>query len=308
MEKITKYLAEECSEQERLEVEEWKNASPDNLRKFERYQKTWDMAKNTDCLLKPNVEKAWQQMKICIDSKKKKKTNISQWLAIAAVFMGIITMSYFFFVPSQAIESEFIVVSTGIEKQMHPIILSDGTEVWLNKNSELKYPIHYAKDKRVVSLKGDAFFQVAKNPSKPFQILLENESKVQVLGTSFNIKQEEKTEVDVFTGKVAFGKKEQIYLTKGMKGVFDNVTETLKTEEFDENSLAWKTGILVFKKVVLHEIVKSLGEYHNKSLSLTDKELLNKEFSVSFDNQSLDEAIEILELIIEKEHIIKTNK
>lgn len=308
MEKITKYLAGECSEQERLEVEEWKNASSDNLKKFQRYEKTWDMAKQTDCLLKPNVEKAWKQMKICMDSKKKKNINLSKWLTIAAVFMGVFTISYFFFAPSQVVENEFVVVATGLEKQKNPIILSDGTKVWLNENSELTYPTHYAKEKRIVSLKGEAFFDVAKNPNQPFQILLENETKVEVLGTSFNIKQNKKTEVDVFTGKVAFGNTEQIYLTKGMKGVFDNVKNTLKTEKFDENSLAWKTGILVFKTVPLNEITRSLSEYYKTPLFLTDKELSDKQISVSFDNQSLEEAIEILELIIEKEHIIKQGK
>lgn len=307
MEKITKYLAGECSEQERLEVEEWKNASSDNLKKFERYQRTWGMAKQTDCLLKPNVEKAWQQIKVCMDSKKKKNRNLSKWLTIAAVFMGILTISYFFFVPSQVEQSEFIVVTT-LQKQKNPIILSDGTKVWLNENSELTYPTHYAKDKRIVSLKGEAFFNVAKKTNQPFQILLDNETKVEVLGTSFNIKQDKKTEVDVFTGKVAFGNTKQIFLTKGMKGVFDNVKHTLKTEKFDENSLAWKTGILVFKTASLNEITTSLSQYYKTPLSLTDKELSDKQISVSFDNQSLEEAIEILELIIEKEHIIKQGK
>ena len=93
-----------------------------------------------------------------------------------------------------------------------------------------------------------------------------------------------------------------------MKGVFDNVKHTLKTEKFDENSLAWKTGILVFKTASLNEIITSLSQYYKTPLSLTDKELSDKQISVSFDNQSLEEAIEILELIIEKEHIIKQGK
>ncbi len=310
MEKIAKYLANECSPEERQEVELWLNNSEQNRKQFERYKKAWETASTANSLYSPKVNKAWDNISAKCNLKQENHSYRNQWLAVAALFLGMCTLGLWFSNTSQSMGKQqqlvWETISTRPNQKITPIILSDGTKIWLNAGSQLKYPKKYAKYKREVHLTGEAFFDVAKNPNKPFEILMEDQVSVKVLGTSFNINtKKENIEVDVFSGKVAFGKEQnQLNLLKGMKGVLNKSTESLKKQLADENALAWKTGILTFKRTPLKDVIDKLNTHYHVNLS-TDENHLDKEVNVTFDNQKLSEVIEILELTLGETKIIK---
>ena len=88
-----------------------------------------------------------------------------------------------------------IAVRAGDEQVL--VALNDGSRVTLNNNAELRYPEKFRGDKREVLLSGEAFFEVERNPEKPFTINIEDMAIVEVLGTSFNIRSEESGESTV---------------------------------------------------------------------------------------------------------------
>ena len=117
------------------------------------------------------------------------------------------------------------------------IFLPDGTKVWLLKNSELTYhKINFNKDSRTINLEGEGYFEVVKNPNKPFIINMDN-TVTTVLGTSFNLKQDPKSrnvELVLVEGEVLFETSKAIQnILPGQKVVANLEGELTKTKNDD---------------------------------------------------------------------------
>ncbi len=150
--------------------------------------------------------------------------------------------------------------------------LADGTEIWLNKHSELRYPRSFASDARNVSLKGEAFFDVSKDESAPFTVELSNDNLVTVLGTSFNINDRFKTkvEVSVSEGKVNLQNTNDdqlsLDLTEGQRGILK--ADEIRSEDFEDNFLAWKETEMSFNGESLESILKDVGTFYGVQFKL----------------------------------------
>ncbi|MEQ9306999.1 MAG: FecR domain-containing protein, partial [Marinoscillum sp.] len=196
-----------------------------------------------------------------------------------------------------------------VAEQMQAQTLQDGSIVTLNSQSELSYPEEFSdKDKREVSLTGEAFFEVERNPTKPF-IIYTPTIQIEVLGTSFSVRsrEEEKTStVIVASGSVEVqGKNNTVVLKINEKAIFDKETGRLfKVVNDDPNYLSWKTKRFTFDDTPLHEVVKNLSNAHQTRIQLITKSIDNCPVTVSFDGQSLQAILEILsatlDLTIEK--------
>jgi ferric-dicitrate binding protein FerR (iron transport regulator) len=143
------------------------------------------------------------------------------------------------------------------------IQLSDGTKITLNANSTIKYPKAFGAI-RNVELEGEAYFEVMKNPKKPF-IVHAGSFTTQVLGTSFNMNtrlEPEKIEVALVEGSVKVNDQlsgNHLTLKPHEKVVFDKVSKKLLKANFDTESLtAWKDGIIKFKNASFNEIAKEM--------------------------------------------------
>lgn len=143
------------------------------------------------------------------------------------------------------------------------IQLSDGTKVTLNANSTLKYPKIFGAI-RNVELEGEAYFEVMKNPKKPF-VVHTGALTTQVLGTSFNVNthiEPDKIEVALVEGRVKVNDQlsgNHLTLMPNEKVVFDKVSKKLLKSDFDAESLtSWKDGILKFKDASFEEIAKEV--------------------------------------------------
>ena len=127
--------------------------------------------------------------------------------------------------------------------------LPDGSTVYLNKDSKLTYPNKFEGDERVVILEGECFFDVKKNPDKPF-IIFSGNTKTEVLGTTFNLRaypEQENVEVMVLTGRVKFSRitdetenKKMVNLTKQKKGIYMKEEDVVKDEALENRGLHGK--------------------------------------------------------------------
>ncbi|MGQ1785436.1 MULTISPECIES: FecR family protein [unclassified Saccharicrinis] len=186
-----------------------------------------------------------------------------------------------------------IVVPRGGE---HQLVLADGTKVWLNAQSTLKFPAWFNGDTREVELTGEAYFDVHHNPDRPFII---NTEKVdlEVLGTEFNIKAYE-DEHDVATTlvdgkvivKVLDGAQQQVMLKPGEQAV---VSESkIRVAEVDtKHYTAWKDGLFIFKNESLEHMFQRMSRWYDFDIFFYNQGIKEYPFTGSIKRTSEIESI-----------------
>lgn len=173
------------------------------------------------------------------------------------------------------------------------LVLSDGTKVNLNSGSSIKYPVQFAaNENREVSLNGEAYFDVAKNPENPF-IVNANELKVRVLGTKFNLSAypEESTISTVLVeGLVGlyddnhYNSETATLITPGFKGSYNESDRTILKEKVDTRIYtSWINGQLIFRNIPFKNIIKKLERNYNVQITNNNTVLNEQFFNANFD-------------------------
>lgn len=220
----------------------------------------------------------------------------STFLRVAAsilVILGIGAISVF--VNRSGYFSNEISVVAGNDQINLQINMPDGSAVFLNRNSELRYRSDFGRFSRNVKLEGEAFFEISPGKEKPFTIDA-GKAIVKVVGTSFNVLTEnEDSEVEVFvkTGKVLLLKKsgdESLELDPGFIGKTEsgNIEKTVNN---DPNYLAWNTGKLVYKGVKLGIVFHDLKKFYNMEVVADDPSILDLPWTSPIDYESQDKII-----------------
>ncbi len=307
---ITRYFTAEASEQEMFLLTDWIKTSPDNQKIFDEYYKTWLNLEKEKIEQFVDVDKEWININKVLKQKKQTKViplspkpkTFFRILKYAAVFVFIavsITTLYYYF--SKPGTQQLLAKSNTIESK-----LPDGTSVTLNTGSSLEYPEKFEKNKRSVKLKGEAYFNVAHDVSKPF-IIAADDIMVEVLGTSFYVNTDNlngKVEVILTSGKVAVYHKdkpiEKIIMVPGEKlELSKNQNDFSKTINEDDNYLAWKTKKLIFTDEPLTKIVKTLNKVYRSKIQIKDNNIANCKITATFDNQSLDAVLNVIEATVD---------
>ncbi|SEM84964.1 FecR protein [Mucilaginibacter gossypiicola] len=155
----------------------------------------------------------------------------------------------------------------------YQVNLPDGSKVWLNAESSLRYPTNFSGAVRRVELNGEAYFEVAKNPAKPFKVV-SNSQEVEVLGTHFNISSypddaSVKTTLLEGSVKVLSTKLNQSKLLK--PGEQSNITDnSIHVQEVDtDDVVAWKNGYFMFVDEDLKSIMSKLARWYNIDVEYT---------------------------------------
>jgi ferric-dicitrate binding protein FerR (iron transport regulator) len=165
--------------------------------------------------------------------------------------------------------------------------LADGSKVWLNAVSELRFPLLFTRPQRNVELKGEAYFKVAHMASQPF-IVQVNGLRVTALGTEFNIRSynNEGTYISLVKGSVSVEnvKGERIILLPGEGIMADNRNSSLRKEKFDETLvLAWMQGLYFFRNEELQQIAIVAERWFDIAIELKDPSLAGLHFSGAMD-------------------------
>lgn len=147
------------------------------------------------------------------------------------------------------------------------VVLSDGSKVWLNATSSIKFPAAFAKDERRVEVKGEAYFEIEKDSSRPFYVK-NGSSEIKVLGTHFNVMaypDEYRSELTLLEGAVQFTKSGNSELLKPGKQILytESSTETKQRDANIEEVMAWKNDLFVFNNTNIDEIMKELMRWYD---------------------------------------------
>lgn len=197
---------------------------------------------------------------------------------------------------SQELGYNYLTVPRGGQYQM---TLSDGTKVWLNSETQLKYPVSFTdgKSRQVELVYGEAYFDVSpstEHKGSDFKVYHEQQ-EVKVLGTEFNIKAYT-NEANIYTalveGKVLINTQSgSNALSPGEQSVYNTANNTIKVTSVDIRSeIAWKDGVYIFKNKSLKEIMQTLSRWYDMDVVFENKELENIEFigSLNKDQKIVD--------------------
>lgn len=183
----------------------------------------------------------------------------------------------------------------------YSLVLSDGTKVFLNADSELKYPVEFSDGKRIVDLKGEAYFEVHKDSLRPFIVRI-NGAEVTVLGTSFNVNtygDDGQIYTTLVNGSVrvsSMKNKQEEILKPGMQSVMNVQSGLLTVREVDvEPYVAWREGRFVFRAMTLDLIMRQLQRWYDFEVFYQNSELKDYEFrGVIKRDMDLDKVLSVI--------------
>ena len=176
-------------------------------------------------------------------------------------------------------EYNTLVVPRGGE---YMVELSDGTKVWLNSDSELRFPITFVGDRRSVEIEGEAYFEVAKDEGKPFHVLAKGVD-IKVLGTSFNVMTYRgRTITTLVEGKVCLTYKDEsvLMVPDRQAEVIAETGKILMREVDARNFTLWKDGVFYFENAALETIAERLSQWYDVNIVFNDEALKKLRYSV----------------------------
>lgn len=234
---------------------------------------------------------------------------IQYFLKVAAIIVFVLSTSistYYlyteYFNSSNSLMSYETVAPLGSQTK---IVLPDGTIVWLNSGSTLRYNNLYGNENRTVYLTGEGYFEVEKDPNKPFYVYA-NDIKVKVLGTIFNVRSyvdEADVEVDLLEGKVdvsveSVKNSKVLSLLPNEKMVFNKVNKTISSHKVDASrSATWTTGKLCFVDASLEDIAKNLERKYDIKIEIKSQIIKDELFSGSLNlNQPIEKILEYIDV------------
>ncbi len=303
---LEKILSNTATKEEQKQFGIWINESSANKKEYNQLKEAWEKMDEVFLTKRFNTAFAKHQVKqqvagVLLERKQKRFLRIKQ-IGFAATFALLLTLSFFVFMQNTRSTASQHKYASG--DYVTEIILMDSTHVWLNANSTLETAKRFGKRKRKVMLTGEAFFDVKRDESKPFEILLAN-TKTRVLGTSFNLYHDSisgDVQLAVASGMVEFSyntsTSDPMKVTKNESAIYsDNDHQVAVFNENNPNSFSWKTGKLVFDDTPIEQVCRDLSKYYKTKVEskLDSRTILTG----TFENQSINDVLSAIQLSLD---------
>ncbi|MCW9705970.1 FecR family protein [Fodinibius salsisoli] len=325
---LVNYLLGLCTPNEVQAIENWLDQDPENVSLLERiakdirhekkqsYADTEEIKKQLFSNIKPDKQEGATGRK---DIRPAQGIKTNSWLRVAAIILLILTAGgvgfYYMQTPLEENTSLTYKERTLSAGQKATFRFGDGSVIYLNAGSSLRYPSKFSRNKREIYLEGEAFFSVVRDTSRPFIVHAGN-TVTKVLGTSFNInayKSGEKVQVAVAEGKVAVskekveenddGKYEPVFLTKNQWVTYHPSGNIIERGEGSIRELiAWKDKVLMFNDRPLKDVVTRLERWYNINITIADTGLASRRLSASFEDEPLAEVLTVIALSLDMKY------
>ena len=311
---IQKYLQGKTSEEENQQLHQWMQQSPETKKRLFAEKDIWDSYSFHSNLKKYEVTPELELLKKRIEPKQA-TISLKQILKVAAILLvtfGLGWASRFVsFSPETAeVTMQEIFVPKG---QVNQVFLADGTRIWINSETKLITPTVFSSNERVVKLNGEAFFEVAKDRKRPFKVEV-NGQQIKVLGTSFNVRAYENSnviETTLATGQIQLKIGGQTTLLEpGEQSLFNKSEKHLAISKVNpETFSSWKDGRYEFQNEDLLEVFKVVERWYDVEIT-ADKDYFNgMRFSgVIKRNKDAKHFLELLNLTVPIRYEIKADK
>lgn len=306
---LIRYLSGNTSEEEARQVTTWLSQSDKNEKTLEQLYFIWQASGRLRVMESVNPDLALQKLKKQV---RRKNTSLRlrhhlQWLQrIAAIlFIPVFLLSVYLCLQQKTESEQYIEVKTN-PGMVSSFRLPDGSKVWMNAGSYLRYPVEFASGKREIFLEGQGYFEVTHNPAKPFIVKVDQGYSVEVLGTEFNItayRDEDLIETTLVAGSVklnlgsAANKTVSRILKPREKAVYKKKDRLLSISSINPNyETAWKDGKIIFKNHPMEEVLKILSRHYNVRFEIKDPKVTESEITAKFSNEQLPQVLEYLKL------------
>jgi len=300
---MEKILSGTATDLEKEYFKTWLSESEQNRAQYKELKLLFEKLDRTYCNVQFDKVAAKARIRLKVNERliHTRKTKTLWWFSVAASIILFIGLSFFL---KNGIEfkSDSFVYSTN--NNVKEIILSDGSHIWLNSNSTLQVPKVFQKKLRKVILRGEAYFEIARDEAKPFKIIT-GSTITEVLGTTFNINMDTLTgnvSVIVNSGRVAFYKSDhqskKSILNPNDYGQYVNSTnQILLSSNTNKNFISWKTGVLNFSDTPLEQVCKELSKLYNKNVKV-DSSISGVSLTGSFRNEKLEDILNTIDLTL----------
>jgi len=308
---IARNLAGHAHSIDASQLEEWIGSSPDNIKYYNQIKNIWDTSDKQIDPKKINATEAMEKVLGRIHKVAPKRTIWYYWQKVAAVMilpLAIGSLMWIYLNSHKTISSNELVYNEvyaafGTRSTLR---LADSTLVWLNSGSSLRYPIKFNNKNRQVFLRGEAYFEVSSDFSRPF-IVQTSTLQVEATGTKFNVQEYDsnpETEVTLVSGKVfvnesGYKKNSQLIseLNPDQHLVYNRKTKVKYINNEDANRfIAWKDGKLIFRNEPLDRVLNRISLMFNVDIELQGNELKDYRYRATFQEESLEEILKLLKL------------
>ena len=302
---LPRYCEGLATEEECRQVEAWIGESEENRKMVDQMNTLYLAVDTVNVMRKVDTEKALDKVRSRMVVK---KTTWWEWIQRTA---AVLFIPLFIAFVVQYMNNSKPVLSQMLEIKTNPgmttsVVLPDSTVVYLNSESSLRYPTFFEGDTRDVELRGEAYFAVAKDLKKKFFVSTPHASKIEVLGTHFNVEAYE-DEPDVSTtlveGHVCFHFNDRDYRVKkvvmkpGQKLVYSSTSGDVRLHATSGLSeTAWKDGKIIFSNTPLEVALRMLEKRFNVTFIIKNTRLKTNAFTGTFTEQRLERILEYFKI------------
>ena len=299
---IFSYLQDNLSADERRDFELQLQQSPELRKKFDEIARIYTLSENLIRQREVNTQAAWGQLYRRI---KRSKTMQSIWnftRTAAAILLPIFLIYQYFLLPEiNRNKIQQTITVTSAPGMVTKTVLPDGSEVWLNAQSTLTYPVHFTNKTRTVKLNGEAYFKVTSDKEHRFEVMTPHRITVSAYGTEFNVNAyttANRYEVTLAEGHVEVSSdvsKWQETLIPGEKAIVEAINGNMKVASADTYAeTAWKDGKMVFRREKFEIITEKLSRKFGVNIQLESEKLREHTFTATFTDESLEEILYLL--------------
>ncbi|WP_163322775.1 FecR family protein [Draconibacterium mangrovi] len=291
---IIRLFSGEATTKEKASVRHWINESDENREMYSDLQEIWLATGDHN---EYNTEKAILKFKDEIHQEQKKSYRIGEILKYAAIAVLLLSLPFIYYLGKQQnlTEPTFTTITCALGDKS-TVTLPDGSLVYLNSGSELRFNNDFHQDYREVEIEGEAYFQVEKNKEIPFRVEA-GDITVEVLGTEFNLKaypEENTISTTLVEGSVQIkSASQQAIMKPNQKIVFDKESNkmTLHNLKDVDPETEWKEGRLVFRNESLGDLELKLERWFDVDIVFSDNEVKARRFTGILERESILEAL-----------------
>lgn len=304
---IIKYLEGTVNSDEQLELLNWLQ-NKDNKQQFDQIKSEWEKRRLGDEVSSEYIM-GWANIQSKLlheaESKQNRQSSINLFLRFAAIFILFLSIPLIWY-QLQEDNSKSLTSFTKVSAdsgQLTNVFLPDGSEVWLNYGSSIKYDDLFSEKNRNIELEGEAFFKAAKNKELPM-IVSCSELRVKVLGTSFNVMSYMdgvNIQVTLEEGVVLLYDDSNHSEVKKMKpgemGTYSKsnkqiIINSVNTDLFT----SWKDGVITIYNLTLEELVLKLERRYNQKFEI-DEAAKSLRYTLTIKNETLHQVLDLLKII-----------
>ncbi len=320
---LAKYFSGNCTPNEELEILRWKNNNAENSEIFSQYKLIWNSKPlSRDC--QPNVENALSAVNEILNKKKSpnhiveakikhrmlRSVFVRKFAAIFMLALAIVALYQFVIAGYLAANTELIVANRNWTNSQDT--LPDGSLVFLNSDSEIRYRKTFDEKIREVYLRGEAFFEVKPEKNRAFVVHTKG-AEIRALGTSFNVNTSSaqgELEVIVETGQVEVkadasendgstsrNENRKVVLEAGTKARLSEKTKKIaKSQNTNLAYLDWRKQKIIFKETKLKDVLNTLEQVYRVKIQLANQDLLHEKLTAKFENQSIEAIVNVIKV------------